>query len=80
MVLISLRVHDFIDSQVSQWADEVLTLAKFAATQPHAAHTAFTYSLSSKWTYLMRACRGVKSHFEPLDMAIRTQLLHDLTG
>ena len=57
---------DFIDSQVSQWADEVLTLAKFAATQPHAAHAAFTHGLSSKWTYLTRACRGVQSHFNPL--------------
>ena len=39
---------NFIDSQVSQWADEVRTLAKFVATHPHAAHAAFTHGLSSK--------------------------------
>ena len=70
----------FIDSQVSVWVDEVKTLAKFATTQPHAAHAAFTHGLAGKWNYLTRACEGVQEHLQPLEEAIRTDLLKSITG
>ena len=62
------------------WVDEIKTLAKFAATQPHAALAAFTQGLSGKWNYLTRACEGVQEHFQPLEEAIRTDLLKGITG
>ena len=62
--------RNFIDSQVFQWADEVCTLTKFAATQLHTTHAVFIHGLSSMWTYLTSVCKGVQSHFEPCEAPI----------
>ena len=39
---------DFIQEKVSEWMDQVRVLTKFAATQPHAAFSAFTHCLQGR--------------------------------
>ena len=42
----------FVADKVQQWRDELEQLARIAHTQPHAAHSAFTHGMTSKWIEL----------------------------
>ena len=52
----ALGTRSFVTSHVkkviSGWVREVEQLSSFASSQPHAAYSAFTHGLTSKWTYL----------------------------
>ena len=54
---------------------KVSKLARFAKTQPHAAHAAFTHDLSSEWTYLSRSVQTLEEYLKPLEDVIRRDLL-----
>ena len=43
----------FIDDKVREWSAEVLLLAKIGESQPHAAYSALTHSLFSRWRYVL---------------------------
>ena len=43
-----------VESKVNEWISNMQCLAKIAVTQPHAAFSALTHGLMSKWTYLSR--------------------------
>ena len=51
-----------------------------AQTQPHAAYTAYTHGIVSKWSYLSRIVPDIGQLLEPLDHLIRTKLIPVLTG
>ena len=70
----------FIVQQVDQWVSELQTLSTFAATQPHAAFTAFSHGLANKWRYLARACPSLEKHVAPIEAVIRRDFLPALTG
>lgn len=70
----------FLTNQVSKWVAEVKTLSLFAKTQPHAAYSAFTHGLSSKWLYLARSCGMLSTCIGPIEDAMRTSFLPALTG
>ena len=55
-------------------------LATIAVTQPHAALSALTHGLMSKWTYLSRTIPDIGPLLRPLDDALRSVLLPALTG
>ena len=55
-------------------------LSSIAATQPHAAYATFIHGLISKWTYLVRTTPDIEDLLQPLENAIRQQLLPSLTG
>ena len=59
---------------------KVSKLARFAKTQPHAAHATFTHGLSSEWTYLSRSVHSLEEYLQPLEDVIRCDLLPYLTG
>ena len=40
-----------VESKVNEWTSNIQCLATIAMTQPHAAYTALTHGLMSKWTY-----------------------------
>ena len=65
---------------MEQWVSKVSKLARFAKTQPHAAHAAFTHGLSSEWTYLSRSVQSLEEYLQPLEDVIRRDLLPSLTG
>ena len=44
-------VEIYVESKVKSWLSSVCNLATIARTQPHAAYSALTHGLSSKWTY-----------------------------
>ena len=70
-------VHEFVSKKVQQWVEEVLHLSSIASTQTHAAFSAFTWGLSSKWTYISRT---IEELFEPLEDAICSHFIPALTG
>ena len=43
-------IQSFVTDNVLQWVEELEQLASIAHSQPHAAHTAFTHGMTSKWT------------------------------
>ena len=55
-------------------------LSNIAISQPHAAYSAFTHGLISKWTYLSRTVPDIENHMKPLEEAIRQKLLPSITG
>ena len=73
-------VHEFVSKKVQQWVEEVLHLSSIASTQPHATFSAFTWGLSSKWTYISRTIPNIEELFEPLEDAIRSHFIPALTG
>ena len=73
-------VENYVKSKVSSWQSSVCNLATIATTQPHAAYSALTHSLSSKWTYLCRTVPNISHLLKPLDDALQTKLIPALTG
>ena len=55
-------------------------LADITVTQPHAAYSALTHGLMSKWTYLSRTTPDIGPLLRPIDDAIRSDLIPALTG
>ena len=64
-------VSDFVKGKVAGWSQELKLLSEIAASQPHAAYTAYTHGLSSKWSYLLRTMKGIGDHLEPLEDIVR---------
>ena len=60
----------FVEKKVSDWVDQIIKLKSIALSQPHAAFSAFTHGLSSKWTYFLRTVPNVKNYFQPLEDTI----------
>ena len=69
-----------VESKVNEWISNVQCLATIAVTQPHAAFSALTHGLMSKWTYLSRTIPDIGPLLRPLDDALRSVLLPALTG
>ena len=64
----------------SGWISCIQYLTTIAKSQPHAAFSAFTHRLSSKWTYIRRTTHNISDLLLSLDNAIRSLLLPELTG
>ena len=65
---------------MKKWSSAIHKLAATAKTQPHAAYSAFTHGLVSKWTYFARTIPDISDLLEPLEGAIRLHLIPALTG
>lgn len=70
----------FMTGKVQQWSGELEQLPTIAHSQPHAAHTAFTYGMTSKWTYLTQTMPDIGPRLLPLEIVIRTELTPAFTG
>ena len=73
-------VTEYVSSKVSEWKSSISTLSEIAKSQPHAAFSALTHGLLSKWTYLSRVQPHIHHLLLPLDNALRTELLPSLTS
>ena len=69
-----------VKSKVNGWLLSVNCLTYIAKTQPHAAFSALTHGLSSKWIYLCRTISNISHLLKSLDDAISSDLLPALTG
>ena len=70
----------YVESKTNEWLSNVKCLADIALTQPHAAYSALTHGLMTKWTYLSRTTPDIGPLLRPIDDAIRSDLIPALTG
>ena len=68
------------NSKVNEWLSSVKCLAAIARIQPHAAFSALTHGLTSKWIYLSHTTPDIGPLLKPLDDALRSDFLPALTG
>ena len=73
-------VKAHVESKVNEWLANVKCLSVIAKTQPHAAFSALTKGLMSKWTYLSRTTPDIGPLLKPLDDSLRAELIPALTG
>jgi hypothetical protein len=77
-------VRQYVERKVECWVNEVEKLSKIAETQPHAAYSAFTHGLSSKWNYLLRVTDWEENQLndvlDSLENAIQSRFIPALTG
>ena len=73
-------VETYVKGKVHDWLECLRVLSTFAKTQPHAAFSALTHGVSSKWTYLCRTTPDISHLLQPLDDCLRTHVLPALTG
>ena len=76
----SLCVRQFVEEKVKGWSSDVTLLAKVAQSQPHAAYSAFTKGLASRWVYVSRTVPDIDTYLQPLEDVIRCVLIPALTG
>ena len=76
----SLYVRQFVKEKVKGWSSDVTLLAKVAQSQPHAAYSAFTKGLASRWVYVSRTVLDIYTFMQPLEDVIRCVLIPALTG
>ena len=73
-------MEEYVTGKVTKWCDEIKQLATIAQTQPHAAYSAYTHGLSSRWTFLSRTIPNIADLLQPLEDAIQHHLIPALTG
>ena len=70
----------FVTAKVGKWVQDVAELAKIAEEEPQCALSAFNCGLSQRWSFLQRTVSGIGELFNPLEDAIRQQLIPALIG
>ena len=65
----------YTKNKVEGWVKELELLSKYAQDDPQAAYSAFTKGLCSRWTHFQRTVPDMSELFEPLENAIKDQLL-----
>ena len=73
-------ITEYVSSKVKEWSSSISILSEIARSQPHAAFSALTHGLLSKWTYLSRVQPNICHLLVPLDNVLRMDLLPALTG
>ena len=73
-------INEYVSSKVKMWSSSISILSEIARSQPHAAFSALTHGLLSKWTYLSRVQPNICHLLVPLDTVLRTDLLPAITG
>jgi hypothetical protein len=70
----------YIMKKIDGWVDNVERLSVIAKTEPHAAFSAFTRCLQSRWTFVTRTIPNAAKYFEPLEKVIREKFIPALLG
>jgi len=73
-------ISQYVSSKVTGWIQELQSLSSFAITQPHAAYSAFTHGLVSKWLFIARTIPNIDDLFQPLEECIRHTFIPAVTG
>ena len=71
---------EYVLQKVTTWKDELERLSSIAKTEPHAAFSALTHRLMSHWMFLLRSIEGIANLLQPIEDAIRQQLIPAITG
>jgi hypothetical protein len=70
----------FVKDKVKEWVSEVNELSEIAKTVPHSAYSAFVQGLRHRWTSIMRTIPDISDLLEPLEKAIRENLIPAICG
>ena len=73
-------VVDYVREKVANWKAEIGHLSSFAKSEPHAAYAALTHGLMCHWMFFLRSIEGIAHLMQPVEDAIRLQLLPAITG
>ena len=73
-------VEKYVNEKVEKLRIELEKLVTIANTQAHAAYSAYTQSLSRKWSFLARTIKGIGPLLQPLELTLRSKLIPALTG
>ena len=73
-------IEEYVIDKVDDWVRIVSQLAEVAKSYLQSAHSAFTHSVSSQWTYLQRVMDGDGGEYAPLKNAIHQLLTSPLLG
>ena len=63
-------LEEYVSEKVSNWVNEVATLAEFAVSVPQACYAAYTFGLKHRWTYFLRTLPDIQDLLEPLENAV----------
>ena len=72
--------RSYVNEKVKNWIKDVEELAKIAEEEPQSALCAFNSGLSRRWAFLQRTVADIDELFEPLEDAIRSQLIPEIVG
>ena len=73
-------VNEFMSKKIDQWINEVEVLSTIARAQPHAAYSALTHGLSSRWLYVSRTVPQIYHHLQRLEDKLSSILMPALTN
>ena len=73
-------IEEYVMDKVDDWVSTVSRLAEVAKSYPQSAHSAFTHSVSSQWTYLQRVMDGDGEEYAPLQTTIHQLFTPSLLG
>ena len=80
---VAIGTKSYVDQHVTLKVDElaqcICNLSEIAISQPHAAYSALTHGLQSKWTYLSHVKPNISGLLRPLDMVLQVYLIPALT-
>ena len=70
--------RSYIAKKVDNWISALKRLTLIAASEPHAAYSAFTQCLQGQWTFVCRSMPCASELFQPLEDTIRSTFLPTL--
>ena len=73
-------VESYVSKKVEKWKCEIEKLSEIAKSQPHAAYTALTKGLCSRWNFLLRTVPNIADLLQPLEDAITQSFIPALIG
>ena len=72
-------LEEYVSEKVSNWVNEVATLAEFALSQPQTCYAAYTFGLKHRWTYFLRTLPDIQDLLEPLENVLFQVLIPAIT-
>ena len=72
-------LEEYVSEKVSNWVNEVATLAEFALSEPQACYAAYTFGLKHRWTSFLRTLPDIQDLLEPLENAVSQVLIPAIT-
>ena len=72
--------EQYTKNKVEGWVKDLELFSKYEQDDPQAAYSAFTKGLCSRWAHFQRTVPDMSELFEPLENAIRDQLIPALVG
>ena len=70
----------YVSRKIENWVKDVKELAAIAKEEPQCALSAFNIAISRRWSFLQRTVKNISHLFQPLEDAIRNELIPAIVG